>query len=205
HLFASSTRRLQSPSFCSLMIRPPPRSTLFPYTTLFRSERVRELEGGSREPIAVVGIGCRFPGGASTPEALRRLLLDGVDAVVDEPPVERPGFDRPGATFPPAGYLQEDVAAFDPMFFGTAPREAASMDPQQRLALECAWEALEDAGINPRGLEGSRSGVYFGVAGTDWGNIQLRGAPDADVVHSHFAAGVGHSMVSGRISYVLGL
>lgn len=168
-------------------------------------ERVRELEGGSREPIAVVGIGCRFPGGASTPEALRRLLLDGVDAVVDEPPVERPGFDRPGATFPPAGYLQEDVAAFDPMFFGTAPREAASMDPQQRLALECAWEALEDAGINPRGLEGSRSGVYFGVAGTDWGNIQLRGAPDADVVHSHFAAGVGHSMVSGRISYVLGL
>ena len=167
--------------------------------------RVRELEGGSREAVAVVGIGCRFPGGASSSESLRRLLIDGMDAIVDEPPVERPGFDRAGMTFPPAGYLQEDVAAFDPMFFGTAPREAASMDPQQRLALECAWEALEDAGINPRGLEGSRSGVYFGVAATDWGNIQLRGAPDAGVVHSHFAAGVGHSMVSGRISYVLGL
>ena len=168
--------------------------------------RVRELEEGVREPIAVVGIGCRFPGGASTPAALSKLLLDRVDAVVEKPPVERPGFDADtNVVFPPAGYLREDVAAFDPMFFGTAPREAASMDPQQRLALECAWEALEDAGINPRGLEGSRSGVFVGVAATDWSNLQLRGVPTHDVVHSHFAAGVGHSMVSGRISYVLGL
>jgi len=169
--------------------------------------RVKELEGARREPIAVVGIGCRFPGGASTPEAYADLLMEGVDAVVPRPPVSRPGWSefRDAGSLPPAGYLAEDPSAFDPLFFGIAPREAATIDPQQRLVLECAWEALEHAAIDPRGLEGSRTGVFVGVAASDWANLQLRGAPDAEVLQSHFAAGVGHSMVSGRLSYVLGL
>lgn len=169
--------------------------------------RVKELEGARREPIAVVGVGCRFPGGVSSPGEYSTLLYDGVDAVSAEPPVARPGWtDLPGTdALPPAGYLDDDPAGFDPVFFGIAPREAASIDPQQRLALECAWHALEDAAINPRGLEGSRTGVFIGVAGTDWTQVQLRGSPGPEALHSHFAAGVGHSMVSGRVSYVLGL
>lgn len=170
--------------------------------------RVRELEQARREPIAVVGIGCRFPGGASTPEAFSRLLREGKDAVVARPPVARPNwsdFEDAEGAFPPAGYLQDDPAAFDPVFFGIAPREAATIDPQQRLVLECAWEALEHAAINPRGLEGSRTGVFMGAASTDWIQLQLRGDPGPEVLHSHFAAGVGHSMISGRVSYVLGL
>ncbi|MDX1532244.1 MAG: beta-ketoacyl synthase N-terminal-like domain-containing protein, partial [Rhodothermales bacterium] len=127
--------------------------------------QVKTLEGARREPLAVVGVGCRFPAG-DDPEAYFEALKAGRDAVRERPPSARPGWraSEPGASFPypPAGYIEQDVAGFDPGFFGISPREAASIDPQQRLLLEVAWEALEHAGLDPRGLEGTRTGVFVG-------------------------------------------
>jgi len=169
-------------------------------------DRVKELEADRNRPLAVVGMGCRFPAGDG-PDAYWAALRRGVDAVSERPPVARPGFpdsDRP-FPFPPAGYLPHDVATFDPAFFGISPREAESIDPQQRMLLEVAWEALEHAGIDPRGLEGSRTGVFVGMAGDDYAQIQLSSERATDLLGSHFASGIGQSMASGRISYLLGL
>ncbi len=115
---------------------------------------MRESAPSHREPIAVVGIGCRFPGRANDPESFWRLLEDGVDAVT-EVPAERwnlrafhdPDPAAPGKTYSRWGGFVEGIDRFDPQFFGISPREAARMDPQQRLLLEVAWEGLEDAGI----------------------------------------------------------
>jgi len=168
--------------------------------------RVEQLEGERTCPLAVVGIGCRFPAGDG-PDAYWAALRAGVDAVRERPPVERPGFPAADAPspFPPAGYLPHDISAFDPGFFGISPREAASIDPQQRLVLEVAWEALEHAGIDPLALEGSRTGVFVGMAGNDYAQMQLSSERAAELLGSHFASGIGHSMASGRISWLLGL
>ncbi|HWV58660.1 MAG TPA: beta-ketoacyl synthase N-terminal-like domain-containing protein, partial [Longimicrobiales bacterium] len=166
--------------------------------------RLREIESARHEPIAVVGMACRFPGGADSPERFAELLADARDAVVPAPG-PRPGWPVDASKLPPAGYLQHDVGAFDPTLFGIAPREAESIDPQQRLALECVWEALEDAGINPRGLERSRTGVFFGVTGGDYAHMQLAAGNAHELLHAHFASGIAHSMASGRIAYLLGL
>ena len=168
--------------------------------------RVRALEGERAQPVAVVGMGCRFPGGSQDPESYFRALLEERDAISPAPAVARPGLSpEDAAAFPPAGYLQEDVGAFDAPFFGISPREAASIDPQQRLVLECAWEALEDAGIDPRRLAGTRSGVFVGLAASDYENLQLRSSRVQALLHTHFASGIGHSMASGRLAYLLGL
>jgi acyl transferase domain-containing protein/NADPH:quinone reductase-like Zn-dependent oxidoreductase/SAM-dependent methyltransferase/acyl carrier protein len=168
--------------------------------------RVRELEQERRQPLAVVGMACRFPAGDG-PDAFWAALRRGEDAVRERPPIDRPGFPSGDAAFPfpPAGYLPDDITAFDPAFFGISPREASSIDPQQRLLLEVAWEALEDAGIDPRHLEGSRTGVFVGMAGNDYAQIQLSSERAQELLGSHFASGIGHSMASGRISYLLGL
>ncbi len=123
-----------------------------------------------REPIAIIGMGCRFPGGVSTPDAYWQLLCAGTDAIRDFPP-ERwdlrrfyaPDPDTPGTfAVTQAGFLDENIYAFDPQFFGLSPREARTLDPQQRLLLEVSWEALEDAGLPVDGLQGSNTGVFIG-------------------------------------------
>src|SRR5215475_14173498 len=129
--------------------------------------RLDASERSQREPMAIIGIGCRFPGRADNPEAFWRLLRDGVDAVTEIPPDRWDADayydlnpDAPGKMSTKWGAFLAQVDEFDPQFFGIAPREAVSMDPQQRLLLEVSWEALENAGQAPDKLSGSRTGVF---------------------------------------------
>lgn len=168
--------------------------------------QVRALESRESEPLAVVGMGCRLPGGVRDPESFLELLRAGTDAISELPPVARPtwGGDADDG-IPPAGYLDIDLGAFDPGFFGISPREARGMDPQQRLTLECAWEAMEDAGIDPFSLEGSSTGVFVGATGNDYAQVQIASERAIHLLDSHYTSGVAHSMISGRLSYLWGL
>jgi phthiocerol/phenolphthiocerol synthesis type-I polyketide synthase D len=161
------------------------------------------------EPIAVVGIGCRFPGGVSGPEAYWDLLENGTDAVTVVPP-ERWDAEAFYDTDPMApgkmptkwGAYLSDVAGFDADFFGISPREAVAMDPQQRVALEVAWEALENAGIAPEKIGESRTAVMLGVYYTEY---QSAAAENPDTIDAYSATGNAHSVTVGRIAYLLGL
>ncbi|WP_394838806.1 SDR family NAD(P)-dependent oxidoreductase [Pendulispora rubella] len=161
-----------------------------------------------REPIAIVGIGCRLPGGAHDPEALFRLLLDGRDGIVDIPAdrwdprmYHDPSGKSPGRAYVhKAGLLETDLHAFDAAFFGITPREAVSMDPQQRLLLETSWEAFEDAGVVPSSVAGSRTGVFVGGFMTD--NLLVFSNPDnRELVSTHTATASTLTMLSNRLSY----
>ncbi|PWC40156.1 type I polyketide synthase [Azospirillum sp. TSO22-1] len=164
------------------------------------------------EEIAIVGMGCRFPGGASNPEAYWDILKNGVDATVDVPPERwslRRFYDPDNATAGKiltrrGGYLRESIRAFDAAFFGISPREAAPMDPQQRLLLEVAWEAFEDAGIVPDRLRGSKTGVYVGGFTNDNLLHQLN-ALNREAISSHTAVSATLVMLSNRLSYVFDL
>src|SRR3954466_8911191 len=145
--------------------------------------KCRTLEQARSEPIAVVGMACRLPGGADTPEAYWRLLQDGVDAVSDVP-ADRWDVDAlfdpdpaaPGRMYTRrGGFLREPIDRFDPQFFGISPREAESMDPQQRLLLEVAWEALEGAAQIEDRLAGSATGVFVGITSHDYADLLMAG------------------------------
>ncbi len=165
---------------------------------------------GVKEPIAIVGMGCRFPGGGTDPEKFWELLCHGKDCVI-ETPRERwrvedyyhPDPDMPGMMSTRFGGFLESVDAFDAGFFGIVPREAKEMDPQQRLLLEVAWEALENAAIPPDCLRGSATGVFVGICGSDYLHMLLSGDP-ADI-GAYSATGNSHSVAAGRLAYILGL
>ena len=178
---------------------------------LYQAEaRLREVEERAREPIAIIGIGCRFPGGADSPDKLWQLVADGVDAISGFP-TDR-GWDiagryhpepgRPGRTYSTNGGFLHDAAEFDAGFFGISPREAAAMDPQQRLLLETAWEAVERAGIDPASLHGSSTGVFAGVSHNGYGGTLDQADGDSS---GYLLTGTAGSVASGRIAYALGL
>ncbi|WP_095961649.1 type I polyketide synthase [Corallococcus macrosporus] len=173
--------------------------------------RVDGLERARSEPIAVIGMGCRFPGGANDPNAYWELLRGGVDAVTTVP-ADRWDVDAYYAEDPDAGwkmfvreggFLKQPIAAFDSEFFGISPREANYVDPQQRLMLEVSWEALEDAGIAPGSLMGSDTGVYVGFLSSDYGRVPFNAVQTRDL--PYMGTGNELSFSAGRVSYVLGL
>jgi len=173
--------------------------------------RLDAAERARHEPLAIVGIGCRFPGGADSPDAFWRLLRDGVDAVRPTPAdrwdIEAhydPSPGVPGKMYSRAGGFLDRVDGFEPQLFGISPREAVGMDPQQRLLLEVAWEALEHAGIAPDSLVGSRTGVFLGICTSDYAHLQIQ-AGDPTRFDAYYGSGIAHSVASGRLSYVLGL
>jgi acyl transferase domain-containing protein/NADPH:quinone reductase-like Zn-dependent oxidoreductase len=173
--------------------------------------KVERLEAAQREPIAVVGLACRFPGGANTPERFWENLIGGrcsvsripkerwdVDAIFDADPAAR------GKMYAPDAATLEGVDQFDAAFFGISPREAAAMDPQQRLVLEVAWEAFERAGLSAAELRNTRTGVFIGMMNTDWMILQTANGELRDI-DAYTATGLEASFPAGRLSYVFGL
>ncbi|GAA1390451.1 hypothetical protein GCM10009639_19290 [Kitasatospora putterlickiae] len=166
-------------------------------------QRLREAEARTSEPIAIVAMSCRFPGGVRTPEDLWELLAEGRDTVAPVPGDR--GWETAwpsGGAVPGRGAFLDGAADFDPEFFGISPREAVAMDPQQRLLLMASWEAVEQAGIDPLTLRGSRTGVY--AAAIDQGYATL-GPGAAEAVQGFLMTGNSMSVMSGRVSYALGL
>ena len=169
------------------------------------------IEYARKEPIAIVGMGCRFPGGADNPEAFWRLLRDGVDGITEVPAdrwdIEKyydPDPDAPGKMSTRQGGFLAQVDAFNPEFFGISAREAASMDPQQRLLLEVGWEALENANLAPEHLYNSSTGVFVGIYINDYSRV-MSSLGDPTLIDAFSAVGNSLSVAAGRLSYILGL
>ncbi|MFI8589013.1 type I polyketide synthase, partial [Pseudonocardia alni] len=179
-------------------------------SSLKEVERLRrqneQLIAAASEPVAVVGIGCRFPGGVASPEDLWDVVAHGRDVLGPFPTdrgwdLDALAGDGEGGSLAQVGGFVDDVAGFDPGFFGISPREAVAMDPQQRILLEITWEALERAGIDPTSLRGTDAGVFVGTTGQDYGEV-IRASDEDVAVYS--TTGHAASVISGRLSYTLG-
>ncbi|KZL51498.1 hypothetical protein A2T98_01895 [Nodularia spumigena CENA596] len=173
--------------------------------------QLEEVERAKKEPIAIVGVGCRFPGGANDPETFWQILRDGVDTITPIPgdrwnidEYYDPNPDTLGKIYTRNGGFLNQIDQFDPQFFGISPREAHSLDPQQRLLLEVTWEALENAGQPVQDLVGSNTGVFIGIGQNDYAQKQLN-AGNPTRIGTYDGTGNGFCFASGRLSYILGL